>query len=100
MTSAIDPRNPVHGTPTTESVRDNFDRAAAEISLLQIQVAAILLNMPYLPLAGDTMLGRLVLAVEPIDLMDAATKGYVDQLLTKIEQLEERIETLENPNGA
>jgi len=35
MTSAIDPTTPVYGNPTTESVRDNFAAAKAEIEDLQ-----------------------------------------------------------------
>lgn len=34
MTSAINANNPVHGTPTTQSVRDNFSIAASEISAI------------------------------------------------------------------
>ena len=65
MTSAINPANPVHGNPTTESVRDNFAIAAQEISNLQTQVAGLMLNMPYLPLSGATMTGPLTLVGEP-----------------------------------
>lgn len=35
MTSAIDPTKPIEGTPTTESVRDNFQFAKDEIEALQ-----------------------------------------------------------------
>ena len=80
MTSAINPANPVHGNPTTESVRDNFAIAAQEISNLQTQVAGLMLNMPYLPLSGATMTGPLTLVGEPTAAEQAATKNYVDLL--------------------
>jgi hypothetical protein len=35
MTSAIDPLKPITGTPTTQSVRDNFSVAKSEIEFLQ-----------------------------------------------------------------
>lgn len=35
MTSQIDPTKPIEGSPTTESVRDNFGYAKAEIEALQ-----------------------------------------------------------------
>ena len=38
MTSAINPLNPVAGTPTTASVRANFAAAKAEIEALQRQI--------------------------------------------------------------
>ena len=80
MTSAINPANPAHGNPTTESVRDNFAIAAQEISNLQTQVAGLMLNMPYLPLSGATMTGPLTLVGEPTADEQAATKRYVDLL--------------------
>ena len=97
MTSAINPANPVHGNPTTESVRDNFAIAAQEISNLQTQVAGLLLNMPYLPLAGALMTGELLLAHDPLADNEAATKIYVDALRTLITALEDRVAALENP---
>lgn len=36
MPSAIDPTKPVQGSPTTESVRDNFAAAKSEIEVLQL----------------------------------------------------------------
>jgi len=39
MPSAIDPTKPTSSNPTTESVRDNFQSAADEISALQIRTA-------------------------------------------------------------
>jgi hypothetical protein len=48
MTSAIDASKPVAGSPTTQSVRDNFAAAASEISALQ----AVTVGGPYLPLGG------------------------------------------------
>lgn len=38
MTSAINPLNPVAGSPTTQSVRDNFTTAKNEIEALQRQI--------------------------------------------------------------
>lgn len=38
MTSAINPLNPVAGTPTTASVRANFAAAKSEIEILQRQI--------------------------------------------------------------
>jgi hypothetical protein len=95
MTSAINPDNPVHGNPTTQSVRDNFQIAAQEISDLQALVAALALNYPYLPLGGATMTGPLRLAADPVADSEAATKAYVDLLETTITQLEERVAELE-----
>lgn len=58
MTSAIDATKPVTGNPTTASVRANFSTAASEISALQTATA----GAPFLPLAGGTMTGPMVLA--------------------------------------
>ena len=75
MTSQINPAFPVYGTPTTQSVRDNFNHAKAEISDLQDVRTA---NYPYLPLAGGSMNGSLLLAGTPQLPFEAATKDYVD----------------------
>lgn len=72
MTSAIDPTVPIYGSPTTESVRNNFAIAASEISALQN------LSGNYLPLSGGTLTGPLTLAANPTATLQAATKGYVD----------------------
>jgi hypothetical protein len=77
MTSAIDPTIPIAGTPTTASVRNNFLIAGNEITALQNSVASIT-GSAYLPLAGGTMTGPLVLAAAPTTPLGAATKGYVD----------------------
>jgi hypothetical protein len=53
MASAIITTNPVAGTPTTQSVRDNFATASSEITALQTADAARVLK------AGDTMTGPL-----------------------------------------
>lgn|SRR5262245_14205174 len=97
MASAINDNFPEHGHPTTESVRNNFTIAKNEISNLQGQVAGVMLNMPYLPLAGATMTGPMMLARAPVEAMEPATKAYVDALQATIAQLESRIEALENP---
>lgn len=93
MTSAINPDNPVHGNPTTQSVRDNFEIAQQEITNLQTLVAALMLNMPYMPLAGSTMTGSLKLVADPAVDSEAATKHYVDVALAV---LSDRMETAEN----
>ena len=38
MASTINPLNPIAGTPTTASVRDNFNAAKNEIEALQLQI--------------------------------------------------------------
>ena len=74
MTSQIDTTKPIFGTPTTQSVRDNFTTAANEISVLQEQVS----GSPFLPIAGGRMTGAMYLFNDPTDAMMPATKGYVD----------------------
>lgn len=56
MTSAIDPTKPVTGTPTTQSVRDNFSAAKTEI--LALQAADALLA----PLAAPSFTGGITIA--------------------------------------
>jgi len=96
MASAINDNYPVQGNPTTQSVRDNFTIAKNEITNLQTQVAGILLNMPYLPLAGAAMTGPMTLAGPPAQDLEPATKAYVDALLAAVATLEGRIAALEN----
>lgn len=74
MTSQIDITKPVFGTPTTQSVRDNFTTAANEISVLQQQTT----GSPFLSLQGGRMAGPMYLYNDPTDAMMPATKGYVD----------------------
>jgi Chaperone of endosialidase len=74
MTSQIDITKPVAGTPTTQSVRDNFATAANEISALQTNTA----GGPFLALRGGRMSGVMYLNNDPTDAMMPATKGYVD----------------------
>jgi hypothetical protein len=74
MTSQIDVTVPVAGTPTTASVRANFQTAANEISALQ----AATTGGPFLALAGGTMTGPMYLAGDPTDVRMPATKAYVD----------------------
>lgn len=78
MTSAINPQHPIYATPTTQSVRDNFATAAAEITALQANSATRTEMAQRLPLAGGTLTGILTLAGAPAAPLDAATKGYVD----------------------
>jgi hypothetical protein len=94
MVSAINDNYPVQGNPSTASVRDNFTKAKNEITQLQANLANVLLNMPYLPLAGATMTGPLLLHADPIAANEAATKAYVDALLV---QLQDRLTALESP---
>jgi hypothetical protein len=69
-TSQINPAYPVHGTPTTKSVRDNFQFAHDEIEALQLGK---------LDLAGGSMFGPLLLHDEiPVEPNEAASKLYVD----------------------
>jgi hypothetical protein len=53
--SNIDPTVPVYGTPTTQSVRNNFQIAHDEITTLQ----QVVTGGPFLPLAGGTLTGAL-----------------------------------------
>jgi len=95
MASAINDNFPAHGNPTTQSVRDNFTIAKNEITNLQNQMQGVMLNMPYMPLAGATMTGPMMLMRAPIEPMEPATKAYVDALQATIQALEQRIEALE-----
>jgi hypothetical protein len=74
VTSQIDTTKPIFGTPTTQSVRDNFTTAANEITALQNQTS----GSPFLSLAGGRMTGTMYLFNDPTDAMMPATKGYVD----------------------
>ena len=76
MPSNIDFSKPVYGTPTTQSVRDNFQIAQVEITDLQNITA----EGPFLPTAGGIMEGPLTLARDPAGNFEAATKSYVDNL--------------------
>jgi len=71
MPSAIDPRYPIFGTPTTVSVRDNFTIARDEITSLQLDVSERLNKL------GDIMLGSLELFQDPRVPMEAATMRWV-----------------------
>jgi hypothetical protein len=72
MVSNVNPAFPIAVSPTTASVRDNFQAAYDEISALQTGVAAAL------PRAGGTMTGPIVLAAPPTTAMQAANRGYID----------------------
>lgn len=76
MPSNIDFTKPIYGTPTTQSVRDNFEIAQQEITNLQ----AIISPGPFMPLAGGLMTGPLTLSRDPFGNFEAATKQYVDNL--------------------
>lgn len=67
--SDINPAYPVYGTPTTQSVRDNFQAAKDEIEALQ---------NGKLDLSGGTLSGPLTLSADPATTMQAATRQYVD----------------------
>jgi cytoskeletal protein CcmA (bactofilin family) len=76
MPSQIDETQPVFGTPTTQSVRQNFAVAKTEISALQILTN----GGPFLSINGGTLRGPLTLPNAPITgPLQAATKNYVDQ---------------------
>jgi hypothetical protein len=102
MASAINDNYPVQGNPTTQSVRDNFAIAKNEITNLQSQLAGVLLNMPYLPLAGAQMTGPMLLPPgDPPEDLSPATKLYVDSLAAYVTTLDARITALEqNPLAA
>lgn len=68
--SQINPAYPVHGTPTTASVRDNFGHARTEIEALQAGK---------LDVEGGRLSGPLELYSMPQLPMEAAPKAYVDQ---------------------
>lgn len=74
MTSQIDPTVPVYGTPTTQSVRDNFATAKTEITALQNATT----GAPFLPESGGRMTGPMYLYNDPTDAMMPVTKGYAD----------------------
>jgi hypothetical protein len=77
MASNINPANPIAVSPTTASVRANFQTAHDEISALQTATT----GGPFLPLIGGTLTGALVLAGSPTATLQAASKGYVDSNL-------------------
>jgi len=76
MPSLIDFSKPVYGTPTTQSVRDNFQIAQNEITSLQQLIS----TGPFLPLNGGIMTGKLELWRDPVANHEAATKQYVDAI--------------------
>lgn len=97
--SAIDITKPVAGSPTTQSVRDNFATAATEIDAATALAAAKLSDAPndgsaygrlsaawaqVLPIAGGIMQGPLVQHANPIQPLETATKQYVDALATAV----------------
>jgi hypothetical protein len=75
MVSNIRPEFPEFLTPTTESVRDNFQAAKTEIEALQAR------DLQLLPLIGGTLTGPLLIppVVPTSPNTWAATKLYVDQ---------------------
>ncbi len=77
MASQIDSSKPIYGTPTTQSVRDNFQIARTEITQLQDVRTP---NWPYLPLGGGIMTGKITLDADPVANLQAATKQYVDNI--------------------
>lgn len=72
MVSAIDPTVPVHGFPTTASVRGNFQIAHDEISALQAATA----NGPFLPIIGGEITGNLQVDGE-LRVGTAVDAGYI-----------------------
>jgi hypothetical protein len=77
MTSAIDVTKPVYGAPTTDSVRLNFTTAKNEITNLQDVRTS---GYPFLPLAGGSTTGAIVLYGDPRTNLEPATKQYVDNI--------------------
>ena len=75
MPSAIDITKPIYGTPTTQSVRDNFHIARDEITDLQDQATT------HVARAGDTMIGPLILYGPPQQQNEATTLEWVLQQL-------------------
>lgn len=75
MASLIDFSKPIYGTPTTQSVRDNFHTTATEITDLQDTRTP---DWPYVPIRGAIMTGKLTLDADPVSNLHAATKQYVD----------------------
>jgi hypothetical protein len=71
MTSAIDITKPVYGSPTTQSVRDNFSHASDEITALQSDV----LNR--VRKDGDVLTGDLTLFRDPTLALHAANRAWV-----------------------
>jgi hypothetical protein len=78
--SNINPAWPIFGTPTTQSVRDNFGVAKAEIEALEQGKADRTELATYLPLAGGTLTGPLMLSRDPQSGLEAATRSYADGL--------------------
>lgn len=73
-TSSIDATIPVYGTPTTQSVRDNFATTKTEITaLMQVTQGA-----PFMPAAGGHFSGPVYLYNDPTDVMMPVTLGYFD----------------------
>src|SRR5580765_4934175 len=60
MVSNINPSYPVFGSPTTQSVRDNFQAAYTEITALQ-NFDSTLGSGPFLPLAGGHITGNMII---------------------------------------
>jgi len=75
MPSAIDITKPIYGTPTTQSVRDNFHIARDEITDLQNSATS------HVNRAGDTMTGPLILYGDPYAQNEATTLKWVLQQL-------------------
>ena len=82
MASAIDITKPIYGTPTTQSVRDNFHIASNEITALQDQ------STSFVNRSGDTMTGLLTLSGSPVNAKHAATLEWT------LQQLHSTINTL------
>lgn len=74
MTSLVDATKPIYGSPTTQSVRNNFAIIGNEISALQDLMAP----GPFLPMSGGQVTGPIYLANDPTDPRMPATKAYVD----------------------
>ena len=82
MVSAIDSSKPIYGTPTTESVRLNFETTANEITELQNSYTGVVRKI------GDIMSGPLTLYGPPKTGNEAATLQWtLDQLHSTVNTL-------------
>jgi len=82
MVSSIDITKPIYGTPTTQSVRDNFHIARDEITALQDTSSG------FVNRSGDKMTGMLTLVGPPVNQNDAATLDWT------LRQLHSSVNTL------
>lgn len=73
---------PLTGFSATNNIIVASDTVLQGFNKAQGQINTILTT--YLPLSGGTMTGFLTLSADPVNALHAATKGYIDNLLTGI----------------